>query len=57
MEPDTRIHDESRSLLNWFQANGGSIDLSSMDLTIFPPSEGGRGAIAVKNIPVRSNYT
>lgn len=47
------IHDEFKSLLNWFQFDGGSIDLSSMGLTTFPSSEGGRGAVAVQDIPVR----
>jgi hypothetical protein len=55
MDSETRIH-EFRPLLNWFQSNGGYVDLSSMDLTTFPSSAGGRGAVAVKNIPVRLNY-
>lgn len=35
----------------WFQNNHGFIDASAMDITIFP-GHGGRGAIALKDIPV-----
>jgi SET domain-containing protein 6 len=38
--------------LDWFQAHQGTIDTSSVDVINFPPSEGGRGAVAVKDIPV-----
>ena len=38
--------------LEWFQTKGGRLDDSSMDLITFAPSEGGRGAIALKDIPV-----
>lgn len=45
-----------RDLLSWFQNNGGVVDLSSMDIITFPSSEGGQGAVAVKDIPVCSGY-
>lgn len=38
--------------LNWFQSNQGSVDVSALDIVNFPASEGGRGAIALKDIPV-----
>ncbi|KAG9220435.1 hypothetical protein CCMSSC00406_0003891 [Pleurotus cornucopiae] len=38
-------------LISWFQANGGTIDESCFGLTTFPEEEGGRGAIALKDIP------
>ncbi|TFK25187.1 SET domain-containing protein [Coprinopsis marcescibilis] len=37
--------------LTWFQTRGGSYDANSMGITVFPPAEGGRGAIALKDIP------
>lgn len=37
--------------LDWFQAHQGTIDTSSVDVINFLPSEGGRGAVAVKDIP------
>lgn len=40
------------SFLEWFQANGGSLDVSSVGINTFPLSEGGRGAVALKDIPV-----
>jgi len=39
--------------ISWFRHHGGTLDTSVMDITDFPGS--GRGAIAVKNIPVRTN--
>ncbi|KAJ3544364.1 hypothetical protein NMY22_g2810 [Coprinellus aureogranulatus] len=36
--------------MGWFQAQGGAIDLASMGLAEFPASEGGRGAVALKDI-------
>ena len=41
-------------LISWFQSHNGSIDLSSIALTTFPHTEGGRGGRALKDIPVRS---
>ncbi|KAF4597946.1 Ribosomal lysine N-methyltransferase 4 [Pleurotus pulmonarius] len=38
-------------LISWFQVNGGTIDESCFGLTTFPEEEGGRGAIALKDIP------
>lgn len=37
----------------WFQHHGGALDTSVISITDFPGS--GRGAIAVKDIPVRSS--
>ncbi|KAJ8454630.1 hypothetical protein ONZ45_g19229 [Pleurotus djamor] len=37
--------------ISWFQANGGTLDESSFGLTNFPSEEGGRGAIALQDIP------
>lgn len=38
--------------LLWFQSEGGYVDLTAIDIVNFPPSEGGRGAIALRDIPV-----
>lgn len=38
--------------LHWFQSEGGYVDLSAMDIVEFPLSDGGRGAIALRDIPV-----
>jgi hypothetical protein len=45
---------EIQPFLTWFQSHNGYIDSSSMDVIQFPPSEGGRGVIALKDIPVSS---
>ncbi|PPQ84597.1 hypothetical protein CVT25_015800 [Psilocybe cyanescens] len=42
---------EIQSFLSWFQSHGGYIDTSAMDVVDFPASEGGRGAIALVDIP------
>ena len=36
----------------WFKSHNGQLDTSSMDVIQFPASEGGRGAVALKDIPV-----
>ncbi|KAJ3719021.1 SET-domain protein [Lentinula guzmanii] len=36
--------------LSWFQRNGGTIDLDAIGFKYFPSTEGGRGAVALKNI-------
>lgn len=41
-----------QAFIAWFQKNGGSIDLTAMGIADLPLSEGGRGAIALKDIPV-----
>lgn len=41
--------------LQWFQSEGGYVDLSAMDIVDFPLSDGGRGAIALRDIPVSRN--
>ena len=38
--------------LLWFQSEGGYVDLSALDIVDFPLSEGGRGAITLRDIPV-----
>lgn len=40
------------AFVDWFQKQGGTIDLTSMGLREFPASEGGRGAVALKDIEV-----
>ncbi|GLB37803.1 putative set domain-containing protein [Lyophyllum shimeji] len=40
-----------RPFLTWFQDNGGTIDQDSLGFTTFPDREGGRGAVALKDIP------
>ncbi|KAF8915609.1 hypothetical protein CPB85DRAFT_1550593 [Mucidula mucida] len=39
------------AFVQWFEQNNGYIDKSFMGFNVFPPSEGGRGAIALQNIP------
>jgi len=40
------------SFIAWFQRNHGYIDTSAMGFKSFVPSEGGRGAVALKDLPV-----
>lgn len=42
------------SFVSWFKANGGYLDAESVDFTTFPPSDGGRGLVATKDIQARS---
>jgi hypothetical protein len=44
------LHD----LLVWFRKNGGYLD-SSVGFKEFSPAEGGRGAVALTDIPVCPN--
>lgn len=44
---------ELEEFLSWFQSNGGRIDLDAVGFKYFPSTEGGRGAVALKNIEVR----
>ncbi|KAF8160689.1 hypothetical protein B0H34DRAFT_697698 [Crassisporium funariophilum] len=37
--------------LSWFQSHHGQVDTSSLGIRQFPASEGGRGAVALKDIP------
>lgn len=37
----------------WFEQNDGFIDKEHMGFKVFSPEEGGRGAVALKDIPVR----
>ncbi|KAJ3982773.1 hypothetical protein F5890DRAFT_1527670 [Lentinula detonsa] len=41
---------ELEPFLSWFQRNGGTIDLDAIGFKCFPSTEGGRGAVALKNI-------
>ncbi|KAJ3933631.1 MAG: hypothetical protein NXY57DRAFT_891707 [Lentinula lateritia] len=41
---------ELEEFLSWFQSNGGRIDLDAVGFKYFPSTEGGRGAVALKNI-------
>lgn len=40
------------AFVQWFQSHGGYLDTSAMGISEFPPAEGGRGAVALKEIPV-----
>ena len=44
--------DDMQQFLTWFKSHNGQLDTSSMDVIQFPASEGGRGAVALKDIPV-----
>ena len=44
--------DDMQVFFSWFKSHNGQMDTSSMDIMQFPPSEGGRGAVALKDIPV-----
>ncbi|KAF9001800.1 SET domain-containing protein [Hymenopellis radicata] len=39
------------AFVQWFEQNNGFIDKAYMGFNVFPPSQGGRGAIALQNIP------
>ena len=41
-----------KKFYTWFKTHNGQVDTSSMDVIQFPASEGGRGAVALKDIPV-----
>jgi SET domain-containing protein 6 len=40
------------TFFTWFQSHKGYVDRSAIDIVHFPISEGGRGAIALKDVPV-----
>ncbi|KAF8070798.1 hypothetical protein FPV67DRAFT_1488737, partial [Lyophyllum atratum] len=40
-----------KPFLSWFQDNNGSIDVNSLGFVTFSDSEGGRGVVALKDIP------
>ncbi|KAF8967820.1 hypothetical protein BDZ97DRAFT_1801404, partial [Flammula alnicola] len=40
-----------QSFFSWFQSHNGYIDTASMDVIQLPLSEGGRGAVALRDIP------
>ena len=43
---------DAENFLKWFQKSGATVDYDSIGITDFPPSDGGRGAIALKDLPV-----
>ncbi|KAF8813911.1 SET domain-containing protein [Phlegmacium glaucopus] len=43
--------DDMQNFFTWFKSHNGELDASSMDVIQFPASEGGRGAVALKDIP------
>lgn len=45
---------ELDNLLSWFQRQKGKLDEDAMGFTIFPPHDGGRGAVALKDIEART---
>ena len=44
--------DDMQVFYTWFKSHNGQLDTSLMDVIQFPASEGGRGAVALKDIPV-----
>ena len=42
--------------ISWLQSHEAFLDTSALGITDFSPSEGGRGAIALKNIPVSCRF-
>ncbi|TFK44282.1 hypothetical protein BDQ12DRAFT_708264 [Crucibulum laeve] len=49
--PPRMSTEDLKAFLAWFQSHNGTIDTESMDIVTFPAPEGGRGAIAIKDIP------
>ncbi|KAF9010631.1 hypothetical protein BDQ17DRAFT_1234041 [Cyathus striatus] len=45
------VSEDIRIFSDWFCRKGGKIDASSIDITPFPAAEGGRGAVALQDIP------
>ena len=44
--------DDMQNFYTWFKSHNGQLDTSLMDVIHLPASEGGRGAVALKDIPV-----
>ena len=44
--------DDMETFYTWFKSHNGQLDTSSMGVIQFPASEGGRGAVALEDIPV-----
>jgi len=42
--------------INWFQSHEAQLDTSALGITEYSPSEGGRGAIALKDLPVCRHF-
>ncbi len=42
------------AFISWFEHNNGYIDTQHVGFHVFPSSEGGRGAVALQDIPVWS---
>ena len=47
---------DMQSFYTWFKSHNGRLDTSSVDVIQFPASEGGRGAVALKDILVSLVY-
>ena len=41
-----------QTFISWFQSHQGYIDTSALEIIDFPSSEGGRGAVALQDLPV-----
>ena len=48
--------DDVQSFFTWFKSHNGQLDTSLVDVIQFPASEGGRGAVALKDILVSLVY-
>ena len=46
------VSESCQELMAWFLKNGVTVDLSVMGIADFASSEGGRGVVALKDIPV-----
>jgi N-lysine methyltransferase SETD6 len=46
------VDDNMQSFYTWFKSHNGQLDTSSVDVIQFPASEGGRGAVALRDILV-----
>jgi SET domain-containing protein 6 len=44
---------DMQPLVDWFEKQGGELDSSAIGFAEFPAEDGGRGAIAVRDLPVR----
>jgi hypothetical protein len=44
---------DMQPLVAWFERQGGELDSSAIGFAEFPAEDGGRGAIVVRDLPVR----
>lgn len=42
--------------VSWFQSHNGHIDTEAIGFHTFPDLEGGRGTVALRDIPVRERF-